>query len=103
MECTSDTIIQKTLGKFETGSKAALPIFKEFVKKALYKEDFKEFPIPNGIYFAPVNYNSGEQTDFDDKDLIIEAFKEKDINNINNKKLILNYDYDKLIKFRQFY
>ncbi len=93
----------KTLGKFETGSKAALPIFKEFVKKALYKEDFKEFPIPNGIYFAPVNYNSGEQTDFDDKDLIIEAFKEKDINNINNKKLILNYDYDKLIKFRQFY
>ena len=93
----------KTLGKFETGSKAALPIFKEFVKKALYKEDFKEFPIPNGIYFAPVNYNSGEQTDFDDKDLIIEAFKEKDINNINNKKLIFNYDYDKLIKFRQFY
>jgi|TARA_B100001540_G_scaffold70354_1_gene63396 penicillin-binding protein 1A len=93
----------KTLGKFETGSKAALPIFKEFVKKALYKEDFKEFPIPNGIYFAPVNYNSGEQTDFDDKNLIIEAFKEKDINNINNKKLILNYDYDKLIKFRQFY
>ena len=93
----------KTLGKFETGSKAALPIFKEFVKKALYKEDFKEFSIPNGIYFAPVNYNSGEQTDFDDKDLIIEAFKEKDINNINNKKLILNYDYDKLIKFRQFY
>ena len=43
------------------------------------------------------------EKDFDDKDLIIEAFKEKDINNINNKKLILNYDYDKLIKFRQFY
>ena len=33
----------KTLGKFETGSKAALPIFKDFVEKALYKEDFGEF------------------------------------------------------------
>ena len=33
----------KTLGKYETGSKAALPIFKDFVKNALYKEDFKEF------------------------------------------------------------
>ena len=33
----------KTLGKFETGSKAALPIFKNFVENALFKEDFKEF------------------------------------------------------------
>ena len=30
----------KTLGKFETGSKAALPIFKDFVENTLYKEDF---------------------------------------------------------------
>ena len=32
----------KTLGKFETGSKAALPIFKDFVEKTLYKEDFQK-------------------------------------------------------------
>ena len=31
----------KTLGKFETGSKAALPIFKDFVENALYKDDFR--------------------------------------------------------------
>ena len=36
----------KSLGKYETGSKAALPIFKDFVKNVLYKEDFKEFKIP---------------------------------------------------------
>ena len=30
----------KTLGKFETGSKAALPIFKDFIEKALYKRRF---------------------------------------------------------------
>ena len=36
----------KSLGKYETGSKAALPIFKDFVKKTLFEEDFKEFKIP---------------------------------------------------------
>ena len=93
----------KTLGKFETGSKAALPIFKNFIKRAMYLEDFNEFDVPNGIYFAPINYNTGEQSDFDDRNFILEAFKKKDINNLNNKQLISNSNYDKLIKFRQFY
>ena len=30
----------KSLGKYETGSKVALPVFKKFVETALYKEDF---------------------------------------------------------------
>ena len=93
----------KTLGKYETGSKAALPIFKNFVKKAFFKDDFKDFSVPDDIFFAPINYNTGKQTDFDDKDLIIEAFKNKDINSLNNNRLISDYNYDKLIKFRQFY
>ena len=93
----------KTLGKYETGSKAALPIFKSFIKDALYTDDFEEFEVPDGIYFAPLNYNTGKQTDFDDKNFILEALKEKDINSLSNKKLISNYNYDKLIKFRQFY
>tara|TARA_A100001011_G_scaffold152483_1_gene160964 strand:+ start:163 stop:2514 length:2352 start_codon:yes stop_codon:yes gene_type:complete len=93
----------KTLGKFETGSKAALPIFKNFIKGVSFLDDFDEFEVPNGIYFAPINYHTGEQTDFDDKNFILEAFKEKDINSLNNKQLISNYNYDKLIKFRQFY
>ena len=40
----------KTLGKFETGSKAALPIFKDFVENALYKEDFQRFSRFRKIY-----------------------------------------------------
>ena len=91
------------MGKYETGSKAALPIFKKFIKDALYKEDFKDFSIPNDIYFAPINYDTGKQSDFDDKNFILEAFKLEDINSFNNKQLISNYNYDNLIKFRQFY
>ncbi len=93
----------QTLGRYETGSKAALPIFKKFVQKALYEEDFREFNIPNGIYFAPINYDTGEQEDFNEKKAITEAFKLKDINKVKNNNLNTTGNYDKLIKFRQFY
>ena len=49
----------KTLGKNETGSKAALPIFKNFIENALYKEDFKDFEIPENIYLTSINYDTG--------------------------------------------
>ena len=93
----------KTLGKFETGSKAALPIFKEFVESALYKDDFKEFEIPNNIFLTSLNYDTGLKTSSKDKNIIIEALKKKDINNINNNDLISINDRDTIIKFRQFY
>ena len=93
----------KSLGKYETGSKAALPIFKDFVKKTLYKEDFKEFKIPKGIYLTSLNYDTGLKSSLGDKNTIVEAMKAKDINNINNNKLISINNYDKLIKYRQFY
>ena len=93
----------KTLGKFETGSKAALPIFKDFVEKALYKDDFNEFKIPENIYLTSLNYHTGAKSAPGEKNSIIEALKLEDINNINNNNLISANGRDKIIKFRQFY
>ncbi len=93
----------KSLGKFETGSKVALPIFKDFVEKALYKEDFKEFQIPENIYLTSLNYNTGIKSAAGEKNVITEALKLKDINNIDNKNLISTKGRDKIVKFRQFY
>ena len=93
----------KTLGKFETGSKAALPIFKDFIENALYKEDFKEFQIPEKIYLTSINYDTGVKSTSSDKNVIIEALKFRDINNLDNNNLISTNDHDKIIKFRQFY
>ena len=93
----------KTLGKFETGSKAALPIFKDFIEKALYKEDFNEFQIPENIYLTSLNYDTGSKSSAGDKNIIVEALKLKDINNLENYNLISNNGRDKTIKFRQFY
>ena len=93
----------KTLGKNETGSKVALPIFKDFVENALYKEDFKDFEIPENIYLTSLNYDTGVKSTPGEKKSIIEALKLKDINNIDNKNLISTNGSDKIIKFRQFY
>ena len=93
----------KSLGKYETGAKAALPIFKNFVQQALYKEDFKPFLIPKEILFSAIDYNSGKIESFSNPKAIIEAFKSSDLKKIENKNLNINTNYDKLIKFRQFY
>ena len=93
----------KTLGRYETGSKAALPIFKHFVENALFKEDFKEFNIPQNIFLASLNYDTGQKSTIGDKNTIIEALKFEDINNTSNNNLISINRRDNLIKFRQFY
>jgi penicillin-binding protein 1A len=93
----------KTLGKYETGAKAALPIFKNFVRQALYKDEFKSFAVPEEIFFAAINYNTGKKVNFSKSDSIVEAFKLSDIKKMRNNNLDKNSNYDSLIKFRQFY
>ena len=93
----------KTLGKYETGSKAALPVFKNFIENALYKEDFTDFKIPENIFLTSLNYDTGLKSLTGDKNIIIEALKSKDINNIDNNNLISINGSDNLVKFRQFY
>ena len=46
----------------ETGSKAALPIFQDFIENALFKEDFKDFKIPKNIYLTLLNYDGLKST-----------------------------------------
>ena len=93
----------KTLGRNETGAKAALPIFKNFIKQALYKNDFKPFLSPEEIFFSAIYYNTGENENFSNPKSIVEAFKLSDINRMKNNNLDKNNNYDSLIKFKQFY
>ena len=83
------------LGKFETGSKAALPIFEEFVKKAVKKSDARPFKIPNEIILMVVDPNTGNKAKFSSKNTIIESYKSKNVSDgkvlySNNNRLDTN-------------
>ena len=93
----------RSLGKNETGSKAALPIFKNFIEKALFKEDMKPFKSPPNINFYPVDYKTGKSSNFSNKKAIIEAFKQKTTKEIDTNNLSIIGNYDKFSKFRRFY
>ncbi len=67
------------LGKYETGSKAALPIFENFVKKAIKKSDARPFKVPEKITLMVVDALTGEKAKFSSKNTIIESYKSKNI------------------------
>jgi len=68
----------KTLGKYETGSKAALPIFKKFIKKVVKKKDALPFKVPKNIHLVVVDAETGLQPNESTKNIIYESFKTKD-------------------------
>ena len=93
----------QSLGKFETGAKAALPIFKKFIENAVYKEEIRNFRVPETIHFFSVDYDSGENRGFQSSKSIVEAFKESSVEEIKSNNLNLGKKSDKLIKFTRFY
>ena len=88
------------LGKFETGSKAALPIFGEFIKKAVRKSNARPFKVPDDITLMVIDYTTGEKAKFTSKNTIIESYKsinvlDGKISTSNNNRL----DTNNILKF----
>ncbi len=80
----------QSLGKFETGAKTAMPIFKEFVKKGVKKKDARPFKVADNIIMMVVDHNTGKKANFASKETIIEAFKKNKFNFKDNKNLDIN-------------
>ena len=90
----------KSLGKFETGSKTALPIFEDFIKQAVKKSDARPFKVSDDITMMIVDSSTGQKADFSSKDTIMEAYKS--INVINGNVLFSNknrLDKNNILKF----
>lgn len=60
----------KTLGIGETGAKAALPIWMDFMKRALAILPYKYFDVPDGTSFVRVNKKTGNAAGEQDSDSI---------------------------------
>ena len=80
----------KSLGRYETGAKTALPIFKSFVKNAVKKEDARPFKVADNILMKVIDPITGKKATSESKSTIIEVYKniQKNItlnNDINNR------------------
>ena len=78
------------LGKFETGSKTALPIFKKFVKEAVKKSDARPFKVSKGITMMVIDPLTGQKAKFSSTKTILEAYKSKNV--VEGKILYSNND-----------
>ena len=89
----------KPLGKFETGSKAALPIFENFVKKAIKKSDARPFKFRKHNINGCWSFDWGKAK-FSSKNTIIESYKSKNV--LNGKVLYSNnnrLDSNNILRF----
>lgn len=98
----------KSLGKYETGAKAALPIFKKFVKKIIRKKDALPFKVPKSINLAMVDVETGLQPNNNTKKVIYESFKTEDnfldgLENSPDKHRLGFYDFDNQRSTLRFY
>ena len=65
----------RSLGKFETGSKTAMPVFKEFIKKTANTNNARPFKVAENIKMMVVDEKTGKKVSSETKMAIIEAFK----------------------------
>ena len=92
----------KKLGRYETGSKTALPIFKEFIKKAANNYEARPFKIAKGIKMMVIDADTGKKADFGSKKTIIESYKKEKIENqvfISNDKYNSYKQKKNILKF----
>ena len=88
------------LGRYETGSKTALPIFKEFIKKTVKKSEARPFKAAKGTIMMVVDPVTGQKAKFFSKNTIIEVYKEKNV--IDGNVLYSNsnrLDSNNILKF----
>ncbi len=67
---------QKTLGPGETGAKAALPIWVNFMKEVVPSYAESDFNVPPGVVFASIDANTGKAVKPGPSNAIQEAFIE---------------------------
>lgn len=65
----------RTLGPGEAGSRAALPVFRQFIEEALVDVPPTPFRVPQGITLVPINPRTGDVISAGTPGAILEPFK----------------------------
>ena len=87
------------LGKYETGAKTALPIFKDFVKSAVKKEDARPFKVADNILMMVIDPLTGQKAESQSKLTIIESYKNIPFENILNLDINNRLKNNNILRF----
>ena len=90
----------KPLGKFETGSKTALPVFENFIKLAVKKSDARPFKVADKITMMVIDSQTGQKAKFSSRDTILESYKSENV--VDGRILYSNnnrLDSNNILKF----
>ena len=89
----------KSLGKYETGAKTALPIFKNFVKNAVKKEEARPFKVADNIIMKVIDPITGKKPSSSTKSTIIEAYKNLPSDNLANQDINNRLKNNNILRF----
>jgi len=89
----------KTLGRYETGAKTALPIFKSFIKNAVKKEEARPFKVANNIVMRVIDPLTGKKAETQSKKTIIEVYKNTLKENTSNSDINNRLKNNNILKF----
>ena len=89
----------KSLGKYETGAKTALPIFKNFVKNAVKKEEARPFKVADNIIMKVIDPITGKKPSSSTKSTIIESYKNLPDDNLANQDINNRLKNNNILRF----
>ena len=89
----------KPLGRYETGAKTALPIFKNFVKNAITKEDARPFKVADNILMMVIDPLTGLKAETQSKKTIIESYKKLPIKNNSNIDIKNRFKNNNILRY----
>jgi penicillin-binding protein 1A len=89
----------KSLGRYETGAKTALPIFKNFIKNAVKKKDARPFKVADNIIMRVIDPITGKKPDTATKSTIIESYKKLKTYNMSNQDINNRFKNNNILRF----
>ncbi|MBW2179071.1 MAG: PBP1A family penicillin-binding protein [Deltaproteobacteria bacterium] len=89
---------EASLGRFETGSKAASPIWLGYMQRVLKEKPVRTFPVPEGVVFSKIDAETGLLPIPESKETIFECFKEGTVPTRYTKKPGTVQDEDDFFK-----
>jgi len=78
---------KKTLGRKETGGRAAAPVWRDFMGRIKHRLSKDDFTIPTGIRIIPMDIETGLPREIDGAEKVSwEAFREEDIERLKKER-----------------